>query len=166
MTNLGLEHALSRLDLPFARANVGDRYVLELLQQNGWQLGGEGSGHIICLDKHTTGDGIISALQVLHALQKDETSLKDACAELTLYPQVLINVRVAKGFDFRGNAAIQAAVRRAEDKLNGSGRVLLRASGTEPVVRVMTEGSSEAVIREAAQAIADAVRLANESKAA
>ncbi|HET6757628.1 MAG TPA: phosphoglucosamine mutase [Burkholderiales bacterium] len=166
MTNFGLERALNDLKLPFARANVGDRYVLELLQEKGWQLGGENSGHIICLDKHTTGDGIVSALQVLHALQKDGVSLKAAASEVTLCPQVLINVRVAKGFDFRGDAAIQSAVRKAEEKLDGGGRVLLRASGTEPVVRVMTEGESETVIREAAQAIAEAVRQASQAKAA
>ena len=166
MTNLGLERAFARLDLPFARAKVGDRYVLELLQQKGWQLGGEGSGHIICLDKHTTGDGIISALQVLHALRKERQSLRDAAAGLSLYPQVLINVRVAGTFDFRSNAAVQDAVRKAEAKLDGSGRILLRASGTEPVVRVMTEGEPEFAIREAAQTIADAVKQASEAETA
>jgi phosphoglucosamine mutase len=162
MTNLGLERAFARLDLPFVRAKVGDRYVLELLQQNGWQLGGEGSGHIICLDKHTTGDGIISALQVLHALQKEGASLHEAVSGLTLYPQVLINVRVARKFDFRADAAVQEAVRRVEAKLDGSGRILLRASGTEPLVRVMAEGEPEAAMREAAQSIADAVKHASE----
>ncbi|MGH8728991.1 MAG: phosphoglucosamine mutase [Burkholderiales bacterium] len=166
MTNLGLERALGELDLPFARAAVGDRYVLELLLKNDWQLGGEGSGHIICLDKHTTGDGIISALQVLHALQKDGISFKAAASQLRLYPQVLINVRVAKGFDFRGNAKIASAVKRAEEKLDGSGRVLLRASGTEPLVRVMTEGEPETLIREAAEAIAETVRKESQAKAA
>jgi phosphoglucosamine mutase len=166
MTNLGLERALECLDLPFARANVGDRYVLELMQQKGWQLGGEGSGHIICLDKHTTGDGIISALQVLHALRKERQTLRDAAAGLSLYPQVLINVPVAGKFDFRSSAAVQDAVRKAEAKLDGSGRVLLRASGTEPVVRVMTEGEPELAIREAAETIADAVRRAGETETA
>ncbi|MEW6313580.1 MAG: phosphoglucosamine mutase [Pseudomonadota bacterium] len=158
MTNLAMEHGLAALGIPFARASVGDRYVLELLRERGWQLGGENSGHIICLDKHSTGDGIVSALQVLHALRDGGQTLAQAAAELTLYPQTLVNVRVEKSFDFRGDARVQAVLRQAESDLHGKGRVLLRASGTEPVIRVMVEGDSESQINRLAQAIADTVR--------
>ncbi|MDP2784280.1 MAG: phosphoglucosamine mutase, partial [Sulfurimicrobium sp.] len=143
MTNLAMEHALEKLGIPFARAKVGDRYVLELIQERGWYLGGENSGHILCLDRHTTGDGIISALQVLEALKLSGNSLSEFTQELVLYPQVLINVPVAKGFDFRASAEVQAAVAQAERALDGTGRVLLRPSGTEPLLRVMVEGKSE-----------------------
>jgi len=160
MTNLALEHAFGRLGIPFARANVGDRYVLEQLQTNGWQLGGEGSGHIVCLDKHTTGDGIISSLQVLHALRRGDMPLLAALADLELYPQVLVNVRVGPGFDFRSNARIAQAVAAAESDLEQRGRVLLRASGTEPVIRVMVEGEHADRVRRWANEIADAVRAA------
>jgi phosphoglucosamine mutase len=135
MTNLALEHALTGMGLPFARAGVGDRYVLEQLLAKGWQLGGENSGHIVCLDKHTTGDGIVSALQVLHALRRNGESLSQATRDLVLYPQVLVNVRCERKFDFRSDANVQSAVAAAESDLQGSGRVLLRASGTEPVIR-------------------------------
>lgn len=160
MTNLGLEHALERLKIPFARANVGDRYVLELLQQEGWQLGGETSGHILCLDKHTTGDGIISALQVLHALRVGKGALGELTRDLNLYPQILINVKVPKSFQFREDLTVQAALVEAECKLNGNGRVVLRSSGTEPVVRVMVEGKSEETVRHWANTIAETVRQA------
>ena len=112
MTNLGVEHALERQKIPFSRAAVGDRYVLEQLNEQGWQLGGESSGHILCLDKHTTGDGIVSALQVLEALSSARgwLSLADAAKEVTLYPQVLINVRIPKGFDYRESLPVQAAL--------------------------------------------------------
>ncbi|WP_374357937.1 phosphoglucosamine mutase [Chitinimonas sp.] len=139
MSNLGLEHALARLHIPFARANVGDRYVMEVLKERGWLLGGEGSGHLLCLDKHTTGDGIVSALQVLSAVCQSGRSLAEACQPLAIYPQVLRNVRVPKGFDHRDNLTIQAALVEAECELAGRGRVLLRPSGTEPVLRVMVE---------------------------
>jgi phosphoglucosamine mutase len=158
MTNLGMEHALEKMKIPFARANVGDRYVLELLQERGWQLGGETSGHILCLDKHTTGDGIISALQVLHALRETRTTLAEITRDLVLYPQFLINVPVSRGFDFRDNLKVQAALVQAECDLNGTGRVLLRASGTEPVVRVMVEGRAEQKVRHWAESIAGVVR--------
>ncbi|MEW5943692.1 MAG: phosphoglucosamine mutase [Pseudomonadota bacterium] len=158
MTNLGMEHALEKLGIPFARAKVGDRYVLELLQQKSWQLGGENSGHILCLDKHTSGDGIISALQVLHAVRDCGCALADLARGLTLYPQILINVPVAKSFDFHKSAPVQAALTEAEGALNGNGRVLLRPSGTEPVLRVMVEGSQKSEVERWAGYLADAVR--------
>ena len=160
MTNLAVENAFKKLNIPFARANVGDRYVLELLQQKGWQLGGEGSGHILCLDKHTTGDGIISALQVLHALRESGGALAEQMRGVPLYPQLLINVKVPKGFDFRTSARIKAAQAEAEQDMDGSGRVLLRASGTEPLLRVMVEGESKRQVKRWAEYIADAVRVA------
>jgi phosphoglucosamine mutase len=160
MSNLGFEHALGRLGIPFARAKVGDRYVLEMMQEKNWPLGGENSGHIICLDKHTTGDGIIAALQVLSALRANNESLAAACADITMYPQKLINVRIAAGFDWKIDPGIQAAAAAAEKALDGKGRVLLRPSGTEPLLRVMVEGSDGAVVMAQAEAIASAVREA------
>jgi phosphoglucosamine mutase len=160
MSNLGLEHALARLRIPFARARVGDRYVLELLHERGWQLGGENSGHIICLDKHTTGDGIISALQVLRALREGAMVLKKAASGVALYPQVLINVPVRAAMEFAREVGVRRAVTRAERSLGASGRVLIRASGTEPVIRVMVEGKAQGVVRRHAEEIAAAVRKA------
>jgi phosphoglucosamine mutase len=157
MTNFGLECALAALAIPFARAAVGDRYVLEKLYEVGWQLGGENSGHIICLDKHTTGDGIVSALQVLHAIRASGKTLAELASELRMYPQVLVNVKIQRGLDVRANPQVQSAVRAAEETLNGRGRVLLRPSGTEPVLRVMVEGESEPLVRELAQSIAAAI---------
>ena len=135
MTNLAFEHAMKRLGIPFQRARVGDRYVMELLQKQAWKLGGENSGHIICLDKHSTGDGIISALQVLHALRVNNQTLAEATRDLHMYPQVLINVRVNRGMDCLSHDKVKAAVSDAEQVLNGKGRVLLRPSGTEPLLR-------------------------------
>jgi phosphoglucosamine mutase len=160
MTNLGFEQALERMHLPFARARVGDRYVLELLREKGWPLGGENSGHIICLDKHTTGDGVIAALQVLAALRQDGRTLADATAELVMYPQVLVNVPVPSGFDWKARPAIAAAQDHATRALKSRGRVLLRPSGTEPVLRVMVEGEPREAIESAAHRIAEAVREA------
>lgn len=160
MTNLALEHALARLKVPFARAKVGDRYVLELLLAKKWQLGGENSGHIVCLDKHTTGDGIISALQVLRALCESGTTLAKGAGALTLYPQVLINVSVRPGRDPLSGEAVKRAVKAVESELDGRGRVLLRPSGTEPVIRVMVEGRDGAQVRRGAEHIASAVRNA------
>jgi phosphoglucosamine mutase len=142
---------------------VGDRYVLEMMQDNNWPLGGENSGHIICLDKLTTGDGIIAALQVLSAMRANNESLATACADLTMYPQKLINVRVVAGFDWKSDPGIKAAVTAAETALDGKGRVLLRPSGTEPLLRVMVEGSDGTVVMAQAEAIAAAVRVAAES---
>lgn len=161
MSNLGFEHALRRLGVPFARAKVGDRYVLELMQEKGWSLGGENSGHIICLDKHSTGDGIISALQVLAALRSRDETLERACADLAMYPQKLVNVRfTSSAFDWKANPGIQSAVACVERELNGEGRVLLRPSGTEPLLRVMVEGTDAQAVNRHAEAIAAAVRNA------
>lgn len=165
MTNLGMEHALSGLGIPFLRAAVGDRYVLEMLQANQWQLGGESSGHIICLDRHTTGDGIVSALQVLHAVRASNKPLSELVKPVSLYPQVLVNVRVARDFDFRSNASVMNAVQQLEQTMAGDGRVLLRASGTEPVIRVMVEGADQQQIRKQADELAKAVTLAAQAPA-
>jgi phosphoglucosamine mutase len=160
MTNFAFEKAMTRLGIAFSRAKVGDRYVLELMREKGWQLGGENSGHIICLDKHTTGDGIVSALQVLGAMRKSRRSLAELTEDLVMYPQVLLNVEVPRGFDWQKHAAIGKAQSAAEQSLNGKGRVLLRPSGTEPVLRVMVEGEPRETIESAAESIASAVRRA------
>ena len=160
MTNLALEHAFDRLKVPFARARVGDRYVLEMLLQRRWQLGGENSGHIVCLDKHTTGDGIVSALQVLRALTESGATLSKATGALTLYPQVLVNVSTKNLRDPLASPGVKRAVRQAQAELDGSGRVLLRPSGTEPVIRVMVEGRDGAKVRHWADHIAAAVSRA------
>jgi phosphoglucosamine mutase len=165
MSNLGFEQALGRLGIGFVRAKVGDRYVLELMQEKGWILGGENSGHIICLDRHTTGDGTVAALQVLAALRQRGETLAQACADLTMFPQKLINVRFEKAFDWRGDAAIAAAVATAEKVLDGRGRVLLRPSGTEPLLRVMVEGADAALVAAQAEVIAATVREAAERAA-
>ena len=140
MTNLALELELARLGVAFGRARVGDRYVLEMMMERGWELGGENSGHVICLDKHSTGDGIVSALQVLAAMCGTNRSLTDLAGELVLFPQVLVNVTVPRGFQWDGNDAVVRAKQAAEAALGKDGRVLLRPSGTEPVLRVMVEG--------------------------
>jgi len=159
MTNLAFEHAMQKLGIPFARAKVGDRYVMELLQQKGWQLGGENSGHIICLDKHSTGDGIVSALQVLHALRATNQTLSQAAQDLAMYPQVLINVKVTgKAASLLELQPVKDAVAEAEQALDGKGRVLLRPSGTEPLLRVMVEGEDGVLVREWAERIAGVVR--------
>ena len=160
MTNLALEHALDGMRLPFVRAAVGDRYVLEQLLAKGWQIGGENSGHIVCLDKHTTGDGIVSALQVLQALRRTGERLDEATRDLHLYPQVLVNVRVERRFDFAADTSVRSAIAAAEADLSGSGRVLLRASGTEPVIRVMVEGKVREKVVRLADQLADCVRKA------
>jgi phosphoglucosamine mutase len=160
MTNLAFERAMARLGVAFGRARVGDRYVLELMREKGWELGGENSGHLICLDKHTTGDGIVSALQVLHAMRESGRTLAELTADLVMYPQVLVNVAVPRGFDWKKHASIAAAQSDAERSLNGRGRVLLRPSGTEPVLRVMVEGEPREAIESAAQSIAAAVKSA------
>jgi phosphoglucosamine mutase len=157
MTNMALEVALRRMKIEFARAKVGDRYVLELLQQRSWILGGEGSGHLLCLDKHTTGDGIVSALQVLSALKRFGKTLAECTEDMHLYPQSLINVRVANGFDWRQNAGIVAEKERAEQELGEEGRVLIRASGTEPLIRVMVEARNADTAQLIARRIADKV---------
>ena len=159
MTNMAVELALRKLGVEMVRAKVGDRYVLEELTARSWQLGGEGSGHLLALDKHTTGDGIVSALQVLQATRASGRTLAQILAPVTLFPQVLINVRVAAGSDHRSNAGLVKAQADIERELADSGRVLIRASGTEPVLRVMVEA------RDAAQAKACAERLAQAAAA-
>jgi phosphoglucosamine mutase len=160
MTNLALERALGELGVGFARAKVGDRYVLELLQEKGWDLGGENSGHIICLDKHTTGDAIVSGLQVLAAVREEGRDLAAVAGALSLYPQRLINVPVTRGFDWERNAAIARARTAAEQRLGTAGRLLLRASGTEPVLRVMVEGEDGGLVEGVAAELAGVVERA------
>jgi phosphoglucosamine mutase len=160
MTNLGLEQALGSLGIPFKRAAVGDRYVVEMMQQSGWKLGGESSGHIICLDRTTTGDAIVSALQVLHVLVSQNRGLHEIKAGITKYPQTLINVPIASSIDIRNLALVEQAVKDAEGDLGDRGRVLLRPSGTEPLVRVMVEGQDLVLVKQIAQRIANEVRAA------
>lgn len=155
MTNMALEVALKEAGVGFARAKVGDRYVLEVMQERGWLLGGEGSGHLLCLDKHTTGDGIVSALQVLSALKRSGQTLQQATSRLQLFPQTLINVRVAAGTDWTKNAAMVAEKEAVEKLLADTGRVLIRASGTEPLIRVMVEAKDALLAKTYAQRIAD-----------
>lgn len=158
MSNLGMEHALKALGVPLFRANVGDRYVMELLTEKKGLLGGEGSGHIICLDKTTTGDGIVSALQVLAEMMRTGKSLHDLKSGMKKYPQVLINVRTDKKVKIEEVAGLQAAVEAVEKKLGDKGRVLLRTSGTEPLVRVMVEGVDGDDVSKYAQQLANDVK--------
>jgi len=158
MSNLGFEHAMKTADIPFRRAAVGDRYVMEMLKQENWVLGGESSGHIICLDRTTTGDGLISALQVIAAVKHSGKPLADLRVGLSKYPQTLVNVKIAERIDITINQPIQQAVRDAEQQLGESGRVLLRASGTEPLIRVMVEGQDERQVHSIAGELADVVR--------
>ncbi len=160
MTNLACEHALAGMDVPFARAAVGDRYVMEMLREKGWLFGGENSGHILCLDRHTTGDGIVSALQVLCALREEGGNLSELLGGLVLYPQVLINVPLVNGFPWKDHPLISAVLQEVELSLKGEGRVLLRASGTEPLLRVMVEGQNAEKVQAAAERLAAAVREA------
>jgi phosphoglucosamine mutase len=160
MSNLALEHALAEFKVPFVRANVGDRYVMDMLRQKGWLYGGENSGHILCLDRHTTGDGIVSALQVLSVLREEGCDLQQLLGNLKLYPQKLINVALSKGFPWKDHPLIGSTQREVESELNGCGRVLLRASGTEPLLRVMVEGQDSATVCRAAEKLAAAVREA------
>jgi len=159
MTNFALEKRLAEMGIPFLRAKVGDRYVLESLLERGWECGGENSGHLLCLDCHSTGDAMISALQVLAAVAGSGQSLAEFTRELTLLPQVLVNVKLKGKPDLQA-APIREAIARAEAELAGRGRVLLRPSGTEPVVRVMVEGEDRANVQKLADTIAEAVRSA------
>ncbi len=160
MSNFGFELALKELKIPFVRAKVGDRHVLEAMRNNDWFLGGESSGHIICSDVTTTGDGIMSALQVLLALISSGNTLHDAKQGMRKMPQSMINVRIAQKVDIDGNATIKSAVAETESKLNGKGRVLLRPSGTEPVIRVMVEGDEASLVQELAKDLAQTVEQA------
>jgi phosphoglucosamine mutase len=165
MSNLGLEHALMKEGIEFRRARVGDRYVLELLKETGGTLGGETSGHLLCLDRTTTGDALISALQVLAIMKQTGRSLAELAAPMPKYPQVLENVRVASEIDPAKSPRIQEAVAQAEARLAGAGRIVLRASGTEPVIRVMVEGSDEKLVRELARELAVCVASAAQAAA-
>jgi len=156
MTNMAVELALRERGVEFVRAKVGDRYVLEELEQRGWLLGGEGSGHLLALDKHTTGDGLISALQVLMAVVRSRRSLAQLLEGVELFPQTLINVRLAAGRDWKKNRSLAAETERAQRELDGDGRVLIRASGTEPLLRVMVEARDETVARRTAERLAEA----------
>jgi len=158
MTNLGLEHAFKEHEIPFSRAGVGDRYVMEQLLEKNWRLGGESSGHLICLDQTTTGDGIIAALQVLAAVVEQGKSLKDLAAGMKKYPMLLINVCVTEKPDLDNQPEIQAALSEAEAELADTGRVLLRPSGTEPLVRVMVEGQDQHLVESVAQKLAGVVK--------
>ncbi|MYM65200.1 phosphoglucosamine mutase [Pseudomaricurvus sp. HS19] len=160
MSNFGFEKALQALEVPFARANVGDRYVLEQMQARGWTLGGENSGHIVCADVTTTGDGIVAALQVLLSLSVMDESLHVAKQVMRKVPQKMINVRVADQTSFAANSRISDAVAVAESELGDSGRVLLRASGTEPVIRVMVEGEELSLVNRLTEELAAVVEQA------
>ncbi len=170
MSNLGLENACAARDIPFKRARVGDRYVMSMLQAEGWELGGESSGHIICLDKSTTGDGIVTALQVLAVIMDSGTILAELKQGMQVFPQTIVNVptptaagdkrRGRQGVDVHHSPRVLRAVRAVEAELGDQGRVLLRASGTEPVIRVMVEGADAKLVERLAQQLADAVKSA------
>ena len=159
MSNLGLEHALVAIGIPFARTKVGDRYVMEMLKEKNWKIGGETSGHVVCLDKTTTGDGIVAALQVLTIMVKQGKTLQELCEEVPLYPQRLINIATTKADRILANPRIGDLTRSAEERLQGRGRVLLRASGTEPVLRVLVEGDNFESVNQEAQQLA--LQIAN-----
>ena len=157
MTNLAIENAIKNLGIGFERAKVGDRYVLELLQAKQWIIGGEGSGHLLCLDQHSTGDGTIAALQVLAAMQEKQKTLNDLLNGVEIYPQVLINVKTKPDYNWQNDLNLNTAITKAEQSLVGKGRVLIRASGTEPVLRVMVEANEANLAQQTAEAIAGQV---------
>jgi phosphoglucosamine mutase len=154
MTNLAIENAIQQLGIGFERAKVGDRYVLELLQTKKWLIGGEGSGHLLCLDQHSTGDGTIAALQVLAAMQLKQKSLKELLDGIEIYPQVLINIKTTPNYNWQTDTKLTSMIHQVEQRLVGKGRVLIRPSGTEPVLRVMVEANEPALAKESAEAIA------------
>jgi phosphoglucosamine mutase len=158
MTNMAVEVALKRKGIAFIRSKVGDRYVLEALQEKSWLLGGEGSGHLLALDKHTTGDGLISALQVLQACVATGQTMAHLLSEVQLFPQVLINVRIAKDQKWQDNPQLASAIQEVERQLADTGRVLIRASGTEPLVRVMVEAQDPVVAQSCAEKLAATLR--------
>ncbi len=169
MSNLGLEMALNTLDVPFIRTKVGDRYVLEALKKNRWRIGGEPSGHVVCLDKTTTGDGIVAALQVLAIMLKHDKKLRELTAAVTIFPQKLLNIKTQQAERLLQTDAVQLIAASANDHLKGQGRVLLRASGTEPLLRVMVEGRDKVDVEQHAQELVakiKAVEYALESSAA
>ena len=157
MSNLALEQAFQRLGIRFARAKVGDRYVLEMLSEKGWKYGGESSGHLLCLDCHTTGDGTISALQILSAIRRSNKTLAELTSDLQLFPQKLINVKVVDGFDWNKHSGLQKAKTEVETQLGAHGRVLIRPSGTEPLLRLMVEAQSTEIAERCARHLAHAV---------
>jgi phosphoglucosamine mutase len=157
MTNLAVENAITALNIGFERANVGDRYVLELLKQKDWLIGGEGSGHLLCLDHHSTGDGTIAALQVLAAVTQKKKTLAQLLDKVHIFPQVLLNVRYKSGYDWKSDQKLAQQIAKVESDLKGFGRVLIRASGTEPLVRVMVETEDAEIAMSAAKSIADLV---------
>jgi phosphoglucosamine mutase len=157
MTNLAVENAIKGLGIGFERANVGDRYVLELLKQKGWIIGGEGSGHLLCLDQHSTGDGIIAALQVLAAMSQAKKGLAQLLETVKIFPQVLLNIKFKPDYDWKSDQALKSQISQVGNNLKSTGRVLIRASGTEPVLRVMVEAQDGNVAMSAAKCIADLV---------
>jgi phosphoglucosamine mutase len=157
MTNLAIEKAIKGLGIEFERAKVGDRYVLELLKHKGWIIGGEGSGHLLCLDQHSTGDGTIAALQVLAAMSQSQKSLAQLLDSVKIYPQVLLNIKFKVGYDWNADSTLKSQINQVEIDLKGTGRVLMRASGTEPVLRVMVEAQDHDVAMSGAKSIADLV---------
>jgi phosphoglucosamine mutase len=157
MSNLALEQGLRKLGVDFIRAKVGDRYVLEALREQGWLFGGESSGHLLCLDRHSTGDGTVSALQILAAMRRSGLSLAELASELVLYPQRMINVPVGADLDWKNHAGLREATRLVEQDLGSSGRILIRASGTEPLLRLMVEAQDKTLADSAAQRLADAL---------
>ncbi len=165
MSNLGLEHALAQRGVAFVRAQVGDRNVLAMLNDTGGTLGGETSGHILCLDKTTTGDGLVSALQVLSVMKQTGAGLAELAAAMPKYPQVLLNVEVERRFDPMADAAVRAIAEQVERRFEGRGRIVLRASGTEPLIRVMVEGYDAALVKQGAREIARAVEAAAKGRA-
>ncbi|MEJ6559034.1 MAG: phosphoglucosamine mutase, partial [Candidatus Thioglobus sp.] len=158
MTNLGMRHGLRNLNIDFIEADVGDRYVMEEMKKHGSVLGGEGSGHMICLDKSTSGDGIISAIQVLEVLAKSDSNLNQLKNEMVKYPQVLINVRTNKSIDLDSHQMLNKTMLEVEKSLGDEGRVLIRASGTEPLIRVMVEAKDMKVTQQSAEKLADTLR--------
>ncbi|WP_028884082.1 phosphoglucosamine mutase [Taylorella asinigenitalis] len=160
MTNYGLEKRLNELGIPLIRAKVGDRYVMQELLDKGWKIGGESSGHILCLDQHSTGDGIISALQVLRGTVRHNSTLKDWIADLNMYPQVMVSVPCEKGFDWQSNKSLLSKVEEIKAQLGNKGRVLIRPSGTEPKLRIMVEAEDKKVAQSAVDELA-AVELSN-----
>lgn len=160
MTNLAIENALRELGIGFERANVGDRYVLELLKQKGWLIGGEGSGHLLCLDQHSTGDGTIAALQILAAMSQNKKSLAQLLENVKIFPQVLLNVKFKPGYDWKQDQKLKQQIERVESNLHNIGRVLIRASGTEPLLRIMVETQDALLAQNSAKSIADLVPTA------
>jgi phosphoglucosamine mutase len=159
MTNLAVENAIKGLGIGFERANVGDRYVLELLKQKGWIIGGEGSGHLLCLDQHSTGDGTIAALQVLAAMSQSKKSLSQLLDSVKIFPQILLNIKFKAGYDWKSDSALKSKISQVEGDLKGTGRVLIRASGTEPVLRIMVEAQDSNVAKSSAKSIAELVPI-------